>query len=166
MSFLSKALGVFKGTLRGVDLFGRDIFISYKNQNKFKTHLGGCSTITVVFLMIAYAVYLLQVMFRRQSIFYSMNTVITDLTKASEDHYPAQNGFAVGLGFRYTNVSLLDEEMLRYYKVEFWQKVSVNSRDGTSEDEWTELEVSKCTSDLFPYVDQDLISRYGINNYV
>jgi hypothetical protein len=95
-----------------------------------------------------------------------MNTVITDLTKASEDHYPAKNGFAVGLGFRYSNVSLLDEEMLRYYKVEFLQKVNTNGRDGNSETEWTELEVSKCTSDLFPYGDQDLVNRYGISNYV
>jgi hypothetical protein len=95
-----------------------------------------------------------------------MNTVVTDLTKDHVDHYPAQHGFAVGLGFRYLNVSLLDEAMLRYYNIEFWQKVKKHDKNGNYEDEWTQIEVSKCDSEVFPYDDQDLLTRYGINNYV
>jgi hypothetical protein len=116
--------------------------------------------------MIAYASYLLQVMVQRQSLFFTTSTIVTDLIKSHEDHHPAQHGFAVGLGFRFSNVSMLDEEMLRYYSIKFQQKVRNHDASGNYEDDLTELEVSNCDSEYFPYHDQDLVTRYSINNYV
>jgi hypothetical protein len=105
-------------------------------------------------------------MFERQSLFFTTRTIVTDLTKTHEDHHPAQHGFAVGLGFRFNNISLLDEEMLRYYKILFFQEVKNHDANGNYESDWTELEVSNCDSENFPFEDQDLVARYNIGSYV
>ena len=104
-------------------------------------------------------------MVKRQSVVYSTNSVIRDLTKDVEDHQPAEHGFAIAVGFRFDETSLLDEDYLKLYELDIDQYIAVHLGDGVFDETFTPLEVEKC-GDSFPYHDQQLIKDFKIDNYV
>jgi len=104
-------------------------------------------------------------MVERQTVVYSTNTVIRDLTNDSEDHKPAEHGFAIAIGFRWGTTSLLDEDYLQLYELQVQQYIAKNIGGGFFEEKLIDLEVEKC-GDLFPYYNQTLIKDFYINNYV
>ena len=151
--------------VKSMDWFGQNILITYNKENKFNTHLGGWMTLTVIIAFILYSLYLIRTMIKRQTVVYSTNTVIRDLTNDSEDHRPAEHGFAIAIGFRWETTSLLDDAYLQLYELQVQQHIAINTGGGFFDEQFIDLEVEKC-GDLFPYYNQTLVRDFYINNYV
>ena len=165
VNFIKKVASKVMNQVKSMDWFGQNILISYNNESKFNTHFGGWMSLTVILALALYFLYLLRVMIKRQSVVYSTNSVIRDLTKDVEDHQPAQHGFAIAVGFRFDDDSLLDEEYLKYYELDIDQYIAVHLGNGVFDETFTALEVQKW-EDSFPYEDQQLIKDFKIDNYV
>lgn len=155
----------FSQAVKSVDLYGQQINLHYKGEDVFKTHFGGTVSIFVILILCGYASYLIQVMFRRETIIYSTNSVIRDLTKDFQDHKPAEHGFAVAIGLRFSDTSLLDDEMLRRYQIRAYQYQAITKPGGEFDETYTELELVSC-KDHFPYFNKTLMDYYMIHNYV
>ncbi|CAI2383311.1 unnamed protein product [Moneuplotes crassus] len=162
-SFKKIVYGMFK-SVREIDSYGTPIPLHYRGDDKFKTYVGGSVTILVHLVLLSYASYLLAVMFRREDVTYNTSRVIRDLNQDLSDHKPAQHGFAIGIGFRWNNISFLDEEFLKMYRIRAYQFSAILQPSGWKETE-EELELVKC-KDHFPYYNQTQLKRFRINNFV
>ncbi|CAI2385653.1 unnamed protein product [Moneuplotes crassus] len=152
--------------IKSCDIFGKKITLNYKGNEKHQTFIGGYASILFILTILGYTTYLLRDMFRKDPIVYSTSRVIKDLTTDTTEHKPADHGFAVALGFRYRNVSLLDEELLKKYKVAAYQYHSISDPvNGGWINNWTELDLVKC-GENFPYKNKTLLAHYNIDNYV
>ncbi|CAI2385654.1 unnamed protein product [Moneuplotes crassus] len=161
-SVISKACHAIKAC----DIFGKRITLNYKGNEKHQTFIGGYASILFILTILGYTTYLLRDMFRKDPIVYSTSRIIKDLTTDTSEHKPAEHGFAVALGFRYRNVSLLDEELLKKYKVTAYQYHSISDPvNGGWINKWTELDLVKC-GENFPYKNKTLLAHYNIDNYV
>ena len=164
-NFILKGIRSIGDSIKGVDWFGKTINITYKKEDSYKTFFGGFMTIGVSIALILYLVYLIRVMIERQSVVYSTNTVIRDLTNDFDDHKPAEHGFAIAIGFRWDDTSFLDEEYLQLYDLSVYQYRSNSLGGGAFNETYVPLEIEKW-GDTFPYEDQQLIKDYRIDNYV
>ncbi|CAI2378946.1 unnamed protein product [Moneuplotes crassus] len=151
-------------SVRAFDIYGKPITLHYRGEEKFKTYVGGSVTILVFLVLLSYASYLTAVMFQRQTVIYSSSCVVRDLNSDLSDNKPAEHGFAMAIGFRWNNISFLDEAFLRMYKVRAYQYSAILQTGGWNETE-EELELVRC-QDYFPYYNQTHLKRYRINNHV
>lgn len=165
MAIFKKAIsGLLKG-IRRMDLYGKTINLQYRGDDVFKTYLGGTATIFVILILLGYATYLLRIMFGRETVIYSTNTVIRDLTKDFQDHNPAEHGFAIALGIRFSDTSFLDEEYLKMFQVKAYQYSAKVDTEGNWNETYEELELVRCQNN-FPYENITLLHHFKINNYV
>jgi len=164
-SFLKR---IVKGTLNGVrkwDSYGKNVFIAHNNDENYKTQFGGFVSISILLALLFYAGFLLKNMIERNTVTYSTNTVVNDLSKTTADHKPAEHGFTIAVGLRDDSTSFLDEEYLKYYELQINQYESTQLENGTFINELKALEFEKW-GDNFPFEDQDLIKKYYIDRYV
>lgn len=163
--FFKSLLSKIGGTLKAIDLYGQKINLHYKGKDVFKTYFGGMISVLVIFILLGYAMYLTLVMFERSQIVYSTNSVVRDLSVDHEDHRPAEHGFAIAVGFRFSDMSLMDEESLRMYQIRAYQYSAVTLENGEFNETWDELEMVSC-KDNFPFHNKTLLANFLIDNYV
>lgn len=117
----------------------------------------------LVFAFIAgYASFLLSVMVKRETIVFSTNSVIRDLTTDFGDHKLAQSGFAFAVGLRYADGTLLDPDFITKYKVSVSQYEAEAVGGGFFTEKYTNLDLHIC-GDTFPYHNQTVVKHFGID---
>ena len=97
------------------DAYGQPISLSYDRRNKFKTKLGGLSTLILGGFMAAYFSFLFWGLFAKSTINYSTTEVVRDIT-----HYPkvldiAKSGFKITIGISGHSYSFFNENLRKYF---------------------------------------------------
>lgn len=143
MKSFFKRLGnnIYDG-IKSTDMYGQQINLQFMGEDKFKTFLGGIGSIVVYIFIFFYSGYLLNIMLKRETIVYTTNSVIRDLTVDSKDHYPAQKNFSLAIGWS-SPIDLLSEEGRRYAELEIYQFTSVADGIGSFKNTYTCLDFER-----------------------
>ena len=157
--------GVFfvRDKVRGCDWFGKSITFTYRGEDAFKTLGGGILSLSIFGFLLFYMIFLLRVMFERSDVNTSKNTIVKDLANDKTLHYPAKHTFAFAVSWSGAEENLLKESS--YVEVEAYEKSYKQLSDKTLEAVYKPLELELCGSN-FPYKDQELVKKYGINTYL
>lgn len=54
LKFLKKTKSTISGALKSIDLFGYKIVLNYKNDNEYKSKIGGVTSLILIILLILY----------------------------------------------------------------------------------------------------------------
>ena len=87
-------------TIKEIDIFGKDITLTYNKTNQFKTYLGGMCSAVLIALVLTYSSFLTRTLILRNNIVYSSNNVVRDLTVDTSAHSVSQYGFDFAVGIR------------------------------------------------------------------
>lgn len=80
-------------SLRTFDVFGKSIVLTYKGDDKYRTHVGGLFSILMSLIVFTYILYLFKLMITLDNTSFVKTTFMTDLYKENEVIYPGlENG--------------------------------------------------------------------------
>jgi hypothetical protein len=138
------------------DIYGKPITLNYNRQTKFKTKLGGFSTIILGGFMAVYFLFLFWELFAKSTINYTVTTQVEDLAQNPKVHDLGKSGFKIAVGLTSTSYSLFDKRVRKYLEL----RVSELNQDYNPEGEWEtnvrELNLERC-GDNFPYHDKVVV---------
>jgi hypothetical protein len=163
-NFFKKIGRAFKSTLLKSDLFGAKINLVYRQQRTFKTYLGGFSTWIVFVLFTVYSIFLLDDLFRKNTIIFQTNSIVGDLTEDAKDHHISSGGFDFMIGLRKSELDPFSEEFLRKFEVNVYQSTSVSNTDGTFKEDFKRLELVRCT-EKYPHHLQ-MLKSFQLQNFL
>ena len=152
---------IFK-ILRFIDLFGKDITLSYDGHDKYKSSWGGILSVILIMLLLAFFSFLLNQLVTRSNPTVSTATLQKDIKSNSEDLDLNNFNFAFTYSANnndYTlDKSVVDVRVLLY--VQKWANTTTSSTVRTN----TILEYDKW-NEAFDAINKNDASRIGINNY-
>ena len=96
------------------------------------------------------------------------NSVVDSLLDDATEHFIGKRNFALGLAYanfttRKTDVNYLMDET--YFKVDFY-KVQYTDTNDSFDRNLTQINMTQCTTELFPYAEQKLYDRLLIDRYL
>ena len=149
-----------KDTVTDIDIFGREIKLNYKGKDSFKTFFGGCTTLVIFAVMIAYTVFLINQIINRRGANTTISTEIKDLQVNPDDHQPGLDGFQIAVAVSDRDDNIFYNES--YFKVRFYQ--GLNTRDELILNNTnTLLESTTCTNSI---IDKYILGYSGNNSAI
>ena len=151
--------------IRDLDMYGKDIVLTYEGDDKYRTHVGGLASIFVKGILVIYVTYLFYVMFTKGDSSVSVSTLINDVTKDVEILKPAKDGFDFAFSYTGSGVDYLIDPT--YFKFTIQQVEQIwNNGTGTSSTSRnkTDIPYAKCGNN-FAHEDQDEVRSLGIDDY-
>ena len=96
-------------TIRSGDLYGKQITMTYKGEDSFKTTYGGIISLFIKLILFTYAGVLFAVIINRGDTKKTLNTTVKDITNDPTKHYIGRGtfGFSVDLTDPVTGNNLL-----------------------------------------------------------
>jgi hypothetical protein len=152
-------------TIRSADVYGEPITLTYERHNKFKTHLGGFWTIILGVFMTAYFSFLFWGLFARNTINFTTNTVVKDLTVDTQYEDIGKSGFVIAIGLRNHGTSLLDDSYRQYIEVKVEEIEWILNANKTWTRNKKDLKIEKC-GDNFAYDNKTIVQQFGFDKYV
>jgi len=151
--------------LKKADMYGKSIVLTYDGDNKYKTHIGGFTSIFVGGIILTYVGYLFYIMFSKSNTNISSSFLHTDVTKSVEILRPGLNGFDFAVDFKAGGVDYLADDSYFTFSMRQVEQVWVNST-GSAQTSRTKKDILYETcNENFSHPDQDEIKRYGIDQY-
>ena len=151
--------------LRGMDIYGKSISLTYNGDDKYKTHIGGIASIICCSIIISYVVYLFYIMFTKRKTNISSSFLYTDVTKDVEILKPGLEGFDFAFDFKAGGVDYLADESYFTFTLKQVEQVWVNNT-GSATTNRTKVDIPYgLWNGNFSHPDQDEVYRYGINEY-
>ena len=148
--------------LRFIDLFGKDITLSYDGHDKYKSSWGGILSVILIMLLLPFFSFLLYQLITRSNPTVSTATHQKDIKSSSEDLDLNKFNFAftyTANGTDYTlDKSVVDVRVLHY--VQTWANTTTSNTVRTNKI----LEYDKWNG-AFDAINKNDASRIGINNY-
>jgi len=74
---------------RMFDFYGKNIVLTYKGDDKYRTHVGGIASVIVGGVVFVYIIYLFLVMINRGNTSFAKTSFIHNIFEDSEPHFPA-----------------------------------------------------------------------------
>ena len=127
--FMAMLGNTMRGGVTSLDQFSNKIVFTYNGKSKFKTFIGGCYSIGMFMIIVAYAYILGNIMLNRSRSNISISTEIVDLSNNPKVHYPGLNGFsfAFAISDSYGTIYELDDSL---YTVK-WEQITFSRTNGT-----------------------------------
>ena len=148
--------------LRFIDLFGKNITLSYNGQDKYKSSWGGILSAILIMFLLGFFSYLLNQLITRSNPTISTATLQKDIKSSSEDLDLNNFNFAftyTANGTDYTlDKSVVNVRVLHY--VQTW----INTTTSKTIRTFSALEYDKWNG-AFDSISKTDASRIGINNY-
>jgi len=155
----------FMSFIKGADMYGNDIVLTYNGDSKHRTHIGGITTVFVSALILTYVIYLFYIMFTKRSTNISSSFLFNDVTKDVEILKPGKKGFDFAFQFNAGGIDYLIDESYFTFKLTQVEQVWVNSTGSAATDRVkTNIPYEICNGN-FLHPDQDEVHRYGIDEY-
>jgi mRNA-degrading endonuclease RelE of RelBE toxin-antitoxin system len=161
-SLLTKILAI----VRSFDMYGKDIVLTYKGDDKYRTHIGGFASIMVGVVILVYIVFLFQVMFTKGDTNYSKTSLYNDLVNNEEILHPAKDKFDFAFSFTASGVDYLSDPT--YFSFEINQVEQTWTTSGatpTTNRVKTPISYTKWGYEYFNHDKLSDVSRLGINDY-
>ena len=160
---------------RGFDFYGKNIVLTYKGDDRYRTHVGGISSCVVGLIVITYVLYLFQVMFTKNNTSFLKTSFLNDILGDVQIHYPAKNDVQPNsaksqfdFAFRLTTngIDYLAEPTAFSYKINLVKQIWV-VENGVSKIQRTKtpLEYEICGETNLNYENIDEMKRLGIDKY-
>jgi len=104
-SYMKRGLSFIKG----FDMYGKDIVLTYEGDDKYRTHVGGFASIVVKGVIITYIIYLFYVMLTKRDTSVSVSSLVNDVSKDVEILKPGKNGFDFAFSYTARGVDYLND---------------------------------------------------------
>ncbi|CAI2387840.1 unnamed protein product [Moneuplotes crassus] len=152
--------------IKSIDMYGKDISLTYDGDDKYRTYIGGVSSLFVGSIIITYVVYLFYIMFYKQDTSVATTGSINDIFNDVKVHKPAQNKFDFAISLVANGVDYIQDTTA--FTVELNQVVQ--EWDSTSQDASftrtkTPLTFEKCGTTNFNYDNVAEVQRIGIDDF-
>jgi hypothetical protein len=95
--------------IRGFDMYGKDIVLTYKGDDKFRTHIGGVASIIVGVVILTYLAYLFQIMFTKADTKFSTSSLLNDVINDVDILQPAKETFDFAFDYSANGIDYLTE---------------------------------------------------------
>lgn len=79
------------GFIKGFDFYGKNIVLTYKGDDKFRTHVGGVASVIVGGIVAVYIFLLVKMMFQKDNTSYVKSSLLNDILTSVDLHFPAEN---------------------------------------------------------------------------
>ena len=113
--------------IKGADLYGKSIVLTYEGGDKFKTFLGAYASVAIVSAILVYFILQLRVMFLRDNTTNSKNSLQKELNTDTEIHNIGFNNINFGMEISYNGVNLLSDPSYFTYTLKQVKQVYVES---------------------------------------
>lgn len=160
---LMRFLDIFKN----VDLYGKDIKLTYEGSDSFKTHIGGFASVIVFCLILSYFILQLRVMILKNNTSFAKNSLQKDLSNDTDVHYISTGGIRFGMKIDYNGVNLLNDNTYFTYSINQVSQVYVKSGSSvTTQRTKTSINTTSCTINSFKDISQTEFDRLSISKYL
>jgi hypothetical protein len=117
--------------VQDADVYGQPVSLSYNRHNKFKTKIGGFSTIVLGAFVAVYFSFLLYGLFARSTVNYSTTTTVRDITQDPKVLEMGKNGFKITVGMSGHNESFLSDNVRKHVELLIYEREWILQPDGT-----------------------------------
>ena len=161
-SFLTK----WVNKIKDVDMYGKNIQMTYNGNDKYRTYIGGVASIFVSLIIITYVIYLFYVMFKKQDTNVTTNSAVDDIFDKVKIHQPGLLDFDFALSFEANGIDYMQD--LTAFKVEMnqvvqeWNSSSTNASFNRTK---TPIDFTLCGKTNFKYGNQNEVERIGVDKY-
>ena len=160
-SYMKRGLSFIKG----FDMYGKDIVLTYEGDDKYRTHVGGFASIVVKGVIITYIIYLFYVMFTKRDTSVSVSSLVNDVSKDVEILKPGQKGFDFAFSYTASEVDYLNDPTYFEFSMRQVEQEWLNTTGASSINRnKTGIPYEKC-GENFSHDDQDQVKRLGINEF-
>ena len=159
---------MFCNKIRGLDIYGKAIVLTYEGDETFKTHCGGMISTLIFMLLAAYTALQLRVLILKNDTTVSKSTVFKELINSNEVHNVGERDFVFGMSLNdNSNEYLNDPTYFTYSLRQVTQAYITDSSGSTSIDRnKTDISTTTCGTTSFKNADPNNIQRIGIDNYI
>jgi hypothetical protein len=155
----------FLSFVRSYDMYGKDIVLTYKGDDKYRTHLGGFASVLVGGVILAYIVYLFFIMFSKGDTNIARASIVNDISSEVEILKPAKDHFDFAVSYVDGSIDYLNDPT--YFTFEINQVEQTRTTSGgtvTLNRARTSIPFAKC-GDNFNHHDQSEVRQLGIDSY-
>ena len=92
--------GYIAETIKSADLYGKQITMTYKGEDSFKTTYGGVISLFIKLILFTYAGVLFAVIINRGDTKKTLNTTVKDITNDPTKHYIGRGTFGFAVEFQ------------------------------------------------------------------
>jgi len=151
--------------IKGFDMYGKDIVLTYEGDDKYRTHVGGFASIVVKGVIITYIIYLFYVMLTKRDTSVSVSSLVNDVSKDVEILKPGKNGFDFAFSYTARGVDYLNDPTYFEFSMQQVEQVWPN-KIGASYPYRFQKDIPYAKwGDNFSHDDQDQVKRLGINEF-
>jgi hypothetical protein len=115
--------------------------------------------------MAAYFSFLFWGLFARNTINFTTNTVVKDLTVDTQYEDIGKSGFVIAIGLRNHGTSLLDDSYRQYIEVKVEEIEWILNANKTWTRNKKDLKIEQC-GDNFAYDNRTIVQQFGFDKYV
>ena len=158
------------GFVKGNDVFGKSITLTYKGEDDMKSFYGGVISIILKLAVFVTFMILLVQLFRRRFAETATKTVVEDIFNDDTRHYIGHSGFALGMSYMdYANNPSVIHNYLAdqtYFGVRFLEFNLVRNANKTSTSTTTSFEMGNWTEKEFEGIHEDVFQDKVMNGFL
>ena len=152
-----------KNKIKSFDSFSESVELSYIGDTKYTTFVGGCTTLTIMLLIVAYGISLSITLFGRGETRTSKNTIFKDLSDSPPTYILNRQNFGLAHAFRVNLTNSVYDES--YFNVRYYQVVRTLDESNSFVHNITEYHTELCDDD-YPFEDIEFLDRSGLRDNV
>ena len=151
---------------KNLDLYGKNIMLTYEGNEKFKTHIGALISLWILMMVTTYLALQLRVMILKNNTSFSKNSLQKDLTNDNEVHYIGAGNIDLGFKIDYNGVNILTDSSYFTYSIKQVSQLYIQQGGSyTYQRTKTNLAVDKWTVSSYDQLSQDLYDRLNVGEY-
>ena len=151
--------------IRSFDMYGKNIVLTYKGDDKYRTHVGGFASIVVGAVIFSYIIYLFFVMLTKGNTNISVSSILNDVSNDVEILKPGKDKFDFAFSYTASGVDYLADSTYFSFSMRQVEQQWVNLTGTSSlQRSKTDIPFEKCGGN-FSHDDQEEIIRLGIDEY-
>ena len=153
--------------IKGLDLYGKSIVLTYEGDNSFKTHLGGVASFLIYWSLLSYFILQFRVLLLRNNTTFSKNSLQKELSTDTEVHNIGYDHIMFGIDIGYKGVNLLNDKSYFTYSLNQVSQVYVQSGSNvTTQRTKTALPTANWAINSFYNVNNNTFSKLSISEFL
>ncbi|CAI2386528.1 unnamed protein product [Moneuplotes crassus] len=152
--------------VKSIDMYGKNISLTYDGDDKYRTYIGGVSSIFVGSIIITYVVYLFYIMLYKHDTNISTTSSIDDIFNEVNIHKPGESKFDFAISFIANGVDYMQDPTA--FTIDFNQVIqewNSTSEDASFTRTKTPITLEKCGTTNFKFNNQAEVKRIGVDEY-
>jgi hypothetical protein len=150
-----------KDKIKARDMFAIPVSLNFEGESQFRTGIGGCTTIVILLLLLAYASLLLKSVINKENSNVTKNSVQSDLTYDTTKYNVGKHGFNFGVALVHSNGTDIstDQSLVTMSMSQVTFKASTG---GGFSDQTTDINFQLCTADSFSNLNSEKLSSLNV----